>query len=150
MKHCTAVNVEYVLSVLFLTLKDVLGFRRCCYKCFQAAPSWCYAKCLVLKVLHKTDTSHISSMMSARSLILLLFALFWCRILGNLFYNTTCLLQIRRYGWKWGFEKFNRFDKTNAGWISLKYFVSSCQHILVGTENSELPLTQWNGLQARW
>ena len=101
----TAVNVEYVLSVLFLTLKDVLGFWRCCHKCFLAAPSWCYAEYLVLKVLHKTDTSHISSMMSARSLILLLFALFCCRILGNLFYNTTCLLQIWRFGWKWGFEK---------------------------------------------
>ena len=98
MKHCTAVNVEYVLSVLFLTLKDVLGFRRCCYKCFQAASSWCYTKCLVLKLLHKTDTSHISSMMSARSLISLLFALFCCRILGNLFYNTTILHACSKFG----------------------------------------------------
>ena len=55
--------------------------------------------------------------MSARSFILLLFALFCCRISGNLFYITTCLLQIRRYGWKWGFEKFNWFGKTN--WIDL-------------------------------
>ena len=73
--------------------------------------AWCWS-CYIKQTLHTSAAWWVPVVSFCCCLLF-----FCCRISGNLFYITTCLLQIRRYGWKWGFEKFNRFGKTN--WIDL-------------------------------